>query len=76
MNGKPVTQVIKELAESEVFRQATAGGLSAKRMDDRECVTRFLVFAVFPPESYRKDDFDAFLNDGMHFLNKNPGKFS
>lgn len=69
LNGGPVTDVIRKLAESEEFKQATAYGLSDKRMDDRECVTRFLVFAVFPPESYDKNDFDAFLNTGMHHLN-------
>ncbi|WP_165177852.1 DUF262 domain-containing protein [Desulfovibrio sp. ZJ369] len=69
LNGKPVTDVIRKLAESEEFKRATAHGLSDKRMDDRECVTRFLVFAVFPPESYDKDDFDAFLNAGMSYLN-------
>ena len=72
LNGKPVTDVIRKLAESEEFKQATAYGLSDKRMDDRECVTRFLVFAVFPPASYDKDDFDAFLNNGMHHLNAHP----
>lgn len=69
LNGKPVTEVIRTLAESEEFKRATAYGISDKRMDDRECVTRFLVFSVFPPESYDKDDFDAFLNAGMRYLN-------
>lgn len=69
LNGKPVTDVIRRLAESEDFKRATACGLSDKRMDDRECVTRFLVFSVLPPERYDKDDFDAFLNTGMHYLN-------
>lgn len=72
LNGKPVTKVIRKLAESEEFKRATAYGISDKRMDDRECVTRFLVFAEFPPESYDKDDFDAFLNAGMHHLNAHP----
>lgn len=69
LNGKPVTDVIKKLAESDCFKEATACGLSGKRMDDRECVTRFLVFSVFPPKQYDKDDFDAFLNSGMRYLN-------
>lgn len=69
LNGKPVTDVIKKLAESEAFKRATSHGLSSKRMDDRECVTRFLVFSVLPPQSYNKDDFDAFLNVGMRYLN-------
>lgn len=72
LNGKPVTEVIQRLAESEAFKQATAYGLSDKRMDDRECVTRFLVFSVFPPETYDRDDFDAFLNTGMRYLNSQP----
>lgn len=72
LNGKPVTEVIQKLAESEAFKQATAYGLSDKRMDDRECVTRFLVFSVFPPETYDRDDFDAFLNTGMRYLNSQP----
>lgn len=72
LNGRPVTDVIRTLAESEEFKRATAYGISEKRMDDRECVTRFLVFSVFPPESYDKDDFDAFLNSGMHHLNSHP----
>ncbi len=72
LNGKPVTDVIRILAESEEFKQATAGGVSSKRMDDRECVTRFLVFSVFPPEEYDRDDFDAFINAGMHHLNAHP----
>lgn len=72
LNGKPVTDVIKTLAESDDFKTATACGLSSKRMDDRECVTRFLVFSVFPPDTYSKDDFDAFLNTGMRHLNEHP----
>lgn len=72
LNGKPVTDVIRKLAESDAFKTATANGIASKRMDDRECVTRFLVFSVFPPEKYAKDDFDAFLNTGMRHLNTHP----
>lgn len=73
LNGKPVTDVIRELAESSAFKKATGNGISSKRMDDRECVTRVLVFLVFSPEDYDKNDFDAFLNSGMKFLNEHPG---
>lgn len=72
LNGKPVTDVIRSLAECIEFKEATAYGVPSKRMDDRECVTRFLVFSVFPPEKYDKDDFDAFLNAGMRHLNTQP----
>ncbi len=72
LNGKPVTDVIQKLAESKAFKSATAYGISDKRMEDRECVTRFLVFSVFAPKNYEKNDFDAFLNDGMKYLNKHP----
>lgn len=70
LNRGPVTEIIRELAESRAFRDATANGVAPKRMDDRECVTRFLVFSVLPPAMYDKDDFDAFLNTGMHYLNE------
>ena len=36
LNGKPVTDIIRVLAESDEFKSATACGISAKRMDDRE----------------------------------------
>lgn len=76
LNGKTITSLIKKLADSNEFIIATAGGLSPKRMDDRECVTRFLVFAVFPPQHYNKDDFDAFLNVGMQYLNEHPDELN
>ena len=72
LNGKPVTDVIRRLAESKDFKTAIDNGISSKRMDDRECVTRFLVISVFPPDTYGKDDFDAFLNTGMRHLNEHP----
>ncbi|MDR3038426.1 MAG: DUF262 domain-containing protein [Candidatus Adiutrix sp.] len=70
LNKKPVTAVIAELADSREFKDATAFGVSATRMDDRECVTRFLVFSACSPDTYDKDDFDAFLHTGMRYLNE------
>lgn len=72
LNQGPVTRKLAELANSEEFKMATSGGVSPKRMDDRECVARFIVFSMFSPESYDKDDFDAFLNAGMAEANKQP----
>lgn len=70
LNRGPVTEALKTMAKSELFSLATANGISPKRMDDRECITRFLVFSTFPPDSYDRDDFDAFINAGMRYLNE------
>ena len=72
LNRGPVTKALKMMAENDIFKLATANGIPPKRMDDRECITRFLVFSTFPPDSYDKDDFDAFLNAGMRYLNEHP----
>lgn len=69
LNKKPITQKLAELAESYEFKKATTRGVSPKRMDDRECVTRFVVFSLIPPASYTRDDYDAFLNAGMKKAN-------
>ena len=70
LNGGIVTRFIRELAEADAFKRATDGSLSGKQIVACECVTRFFVFAVFSPENYQNNDYDAFLNDGMHFLNE------
>lgn len=69
LNQGPITQKLADLAMSTEFIQATTGSISHKRMDDRECITRFIVFTLLPPETYDKDDYDAFLNAGMKKAN-------
>lgn len=67
LNPGPVREMLKELAESSEFREAT-GGISSLRMADRECVLRFLAF--LPSwEEYPTDSLDGYLNNAMKKLN-------
>ncbi len=70
LNQGRIVHFLIELAESEKFKKATSNGVSSKRMDDRECVLRFLAFSLTPPEEYKDDSFDLFLNDAMAKFNK------
>lgn len=69
LNQGIVTRFLKDLADSEEFKLATDFGVSAKRMDDRECVLRFLAFTFFSPEKFESDNFDQFLNSAMAYAN-------
>ena len=70
LNQGKITPILKELAESVEFKNATDKGVASKRMDDRECVLRFLAFSMTPAETYNADRFDQFLNDAMAKANK------
>lgn len=70
LNYGPIVQFLENMAGSKEFKEATANGVSPRRMDDQECVLRFLAFTIFPPENYRSDDFDMFLNNAMIAGNK------
>lgn len=70
LNQGPITEMLKTLASSTEFKEATDYGVSAKRMDDRECVIRFLAFSLNPAKSYAADSFDQFLNAAMENINK------
>lgn len=72
LNPGPIKKFLKDMAESNEFIKATAYGVSASRMADRECVLRFLAFFETAPEKYGEgniDDFDSFLNDYMRRFN-------
>jgi len=69
LNQGPATNLLERLATSLEFLQATQGGISAKRMGDRECVLRFLAFITTSPDDYKAQDFDGFLNETMVKLN-------
>ena len=70
LNQGPVTKLLADLAKSSEFRQATNGRIKEDRMDDRECVTRFMAFVLSPPEKYPPGDFDSFLSDAMAEINR------
>jgi hypothetical protein len=70
LNQGKIIKILERLAKSEEFKRATAGGVSAKRMDDRECVLRFFSFMLNEPATYNTNNFDAFLNESMAQLNR------
>lgn len=61
---------LAELADSDEFKSATGYGVSPDRMSDREMCLRFLAFVLTPPELYQVQDFDGFLRDAMHRINR------
>lgn len=65
----PATRLLHELATTDAFIQATGGSIKDDRMADRECVLRYLAFAVRGLDEYRESDLDAFLSDTLEFLN-------
>ncbi len=65
LNQGKFASFIAKLAESKEFLSATGRSISPRRMEDQECVLRFMAFTMSPPEEYDKDDFDLFLNNTM-----------
>ncbi|GAA3496650.1 DUF262 domain-containing protein [Streptomyces prasinosporus] len=62
--------LLAELAETEEFRRATGYTVVGDRMADREMVLRFLAFRMTSPHAYKPGDFDAFLAEAMHQVNR------
>lgn len=75
LNGNPIRDFLKELAMSAAFLDAT-GHMNAKRMNDRECVLRFLAFYENDPALYKSHDFDRYLNDYMESFNLKCGSLT
>jgi hypothetical protein len=57
--------LLKGLAETVAFLEATRESVSPSRMADREMVLRFLAFRLTAPEDYKRGDLDAFLRQAM-----------
>lgn len=70
LNQGPAADLLGKLAASREFQQATADGIHNKRMVDRECVLRFMAFALVSYGEYKTQDLDGFLNAQMRALNK------
>lgn len=62
--------LLAEIGRSGEFRRATGHSVVGDRMADREMVLRFLAFRITPPEGYRSGDFDGFLAEAMHRINR------
>ncbi|MEK6288034.1 MAG: DUF262 domain-containing protein [Acidobacteriota bacterium] len=63
------TRLLRTLAESEDFLEATGGGVSDTRMDARECVLRYAAFHIHPYSEYLKSDLNTFLSATMADIN-------
>lgn len=72
LNQGPVTRILADLAGCPEFRAATGESIQGRRMDDRECVLRFLAFATTPADDFRSSDLDTFLFNKMAELNRAP----
>ncbi|WP_030618558.1 GmrSD restriction endonuclease domain-containing protein [Streptomyces sclerotialus] len=62
--------LLAELAETKEFQQATGYSVVGDRMADREMVLRFLAFRMTSLHAYKPGDFDAFLAEAMHQVNR------
>jgi len=63
-------ELLKKLASSRAFLDATLRTVNTLRMADREMVLRFLAFRITDPNDYKSDDLDAFLRLAMRKVNK------
>lgn len=70
LNQGAVTQFLKDLADSEEFKNATNNSIRTTRMEDRECVLRFMAFYMTSYKDYKAEDFDSFLSDAMKRINQ------
>lgn len=68
----PATNLLRQLAESDEFKQATNNSIRDERMADRECVLRFCAFSITPPGQYVTGDLDALLIQTMDQINSWP----
>ncbi|MCX7997780.1 MAG: DUF262 domain-containing protein [Leptospiraceae bacterium] len=67
------TQLLKELADSKQFKEATNGKIKPHRMEDRELVLRYLFFKIKgyrDEKSFSQKDFNFLLMTLMDEINK------
>lgn len=64
----PATKWLRDMAQSQLFLQATGESLNAKTMRDREAINRFCAFSLIGREGYR-GDMDAFLALSLQKMN-------
>ena len=65
----PILNLLKDLAGSKEFLNATDHSIRTERMADRECVLRFLAFHIYPWEKYTDNDLDGYLGLAMKKIN-------
>ena len=64
-----IRDLLKDLAGSKEFLNATDRSINTDRMADRECVLRFLAFHIYPWEKYTANDLDGYLGLAMKKIN-------
>ncbi|MCI0574083.1 MAG: DUF262 domain-containing protein, partial [Myxococcaceae bacterium] len=69
LNQGPAALMLERLAGAPAFERVVGRSIRTQRMTDREFVLRFLAFVLTPPETYRSQDLDGFLNQQMGVLN-------
>lgn len=69
LNMGPCAELLKAMVETDAFKNAVHGGVSALRMADRECALRYLTFSDLTPDAYVRNDFNMFLCDYMEKFN-------
>lgn len=72
----PATDLLNFLATSAAFHRVTTNSISPRRMDDHECVLRFLAFTLYPYTNFQSSadskaprNLDSLLNQTMEALN-------
>lgn len=70
LNPGPIREYLKGLAETKEFLDATGRSINPKRMDDRDCVLRFLAFHIDGWENYAANDIDGYLDSAMKRINR------
>ena len=64
------TRLLKELSGESVFKKAIDGGISAKRMKDREAALRCIAFTILDYKKSYYRSMDDFLERSMRKINK------
>ena len=62
-------EMVRELAESEEFEDATCNGVSKKRLRHYDFVSRFLAFYLQGYENYESNKMDKFIGNALQHLN-------
>ena len=62
---------LQEMADIEVFKEATCNSINSDRMLDKEFCLRFVTLTQLDLELHNKT-YEDFLNEGMEFLSKAP----
>jgi len=64
------TELLKELSESDIFKEAIDRGISTKRMKDKEAILRYLSFQIFDYEEDYQGNMSVFVENAMREINR------